>query len=152
MAAKGKRATAQIITRLLFVAYVLWMLWLLFGQRFGTQVYTQQLARSLNLRPFATIGMYLRLLSSRSSEVFWRHAIINLAGNIVMFVPLGVFLPRIFSKLRGFFATFFFCLLLIAIVEIIQYFTMLGACDIDDLILNMIGICIGYLLSKVKRY
>lgn len=152
MAAKGKRSTAQILIRLLFVAYVLWMLWLLFGQRFGTQVYSQQLARSLNLRPFATVGMYWSLLSGGRSEVFWRHAVINLAGNVGMFIPLGFFLPRFFPKLRRFFSTFLLCLLLIALVEVVQYFTMLGACDIDDVILNMIGICIGYLLSKLKGY
>lgn len=152
MASNRKHSTAQTVIRLLFVVYVFLMLWLLFGQRFGTQVYTQQLARSLNFRPFATVGMYLKLLRSHASEAFWRHAIVNLAGNVVMFVPLGFFLPSIFSEFRGFFATFFFSLLLIALVEVVQYFTMLGACDIDDLILNMMGICIGYLLSKLKQH
>lgn len=152
MAAKGKRSTAQIITRLLFVVYILLMLWLLFGQRFGTQIYTQQLARSLNFKPFATVSMYWKMLNSQASEAFLRHAVINLVGNVVMFVPLGFFLPRIFVEFKGFFATFFFCLLLVALVEVIQYFTMLGACDIDDLILNMMGICIGYGLSKRKQH
>ena len=152
MSAERKRSTAQILTRLLFVAYALWMLWLLFGQRFGTQIYSQQLARSLNLKPFATIDMYRKLLVSSNSKLFLRHAVINLAGNVAMFVPLGFFLPRIFPEFRRFFATFFFCLLLIATVEVFQYFTMLGACDVDDIMLNMIGISIGYVLSKLKRY
>lgn len=147
-----KRTAAQIVTRGLFAVYALWMAWLLFGQRFGTQIYSQQLARSLNLKPFATVGMYWRLLTGGENSVFWRHAVINLAGNVGMFVPLGFFLPRIFPRVRKFLSTFFLCLLSIVAVEIIQYFTMLGACDIDDLILNMIGICVGYLLSKLKGY
>ena len=69
MTAGGKHSAAQVVTRLLFVAYVLWMLWLLFGQRFGTQIYSQQLARSLNLKPFATVGMYWRLLSGGKNAV-----------------------------------------------------------------------------------
>ena len=152
MTAREKRSTAQIITRLLFVAYAVWMLWLLFGQRWGTQVYTQQLAQSLNLKPFATIGKYIGILEKISSEKLLRHAVINLAGNVVMFIPLGFFLPRIFPKLRGFFRTFFACLLLILLVELTQYLTMLGTCDIDDLILNMAGVCIGYLFSKIKLH
>lgn len=152
MTAKGKRSTGQILLRLAFVGYVVWMLWLLFGQRMGTQVYTQQLAENMNLKPFSTVGRYISLLKNSSDPMLLRHAVINLGGNVVMFIPLGFFLPRIFPLFKGFFRTFVTCLLLILSVELVQYFTMLGTCDIDDLILNMVGVCIGYPFAKIKQY
>ena len=151
MAAKGKRSKGQVLLRMAFVAYVVWMLWLLFGQRLGTEIYSQELARSMNLQPFATIKHFLALLESDNPGLV-THAKINLAGNVVMFIPLGFCLPRIFPKLRGFFKTFFFCFCLIVAVELLQYYSLLGTCDIDDLILNMVGITGGYAFSRIKPY
>ena len=151
MASNRKHTAGQTFLRAVFVVYALWMLWLLFGQRWGTEVYTQQLAESMNLKPFATIKRYIALLGSSKPTLF-RHAVINLVGNVVMFVPLGFFLPGIFPGMRRFFRAFFLSLGLILTVELVQYFTMLGTCDIDDLILNMVGICIGYLFGKIKKY
>ena len=150
--AKGKnRSGGQVFVRLLFVAYCVLMLWLLFGQRWGTVVYEQNLAESINLRPFATVAMYWRLLKGNASPYYIRHAFINLAGNVIMFVPLGYFLPKIFEKLRKFWKTTLFSLCLIITVEAVQFFTMLGTCDVDDLILNMVGVILGYLLWRLFR-
>lgn len=151
MASKQKRSAGQILLRAAFIGYILWMLWLLFGQRLGTQIYTQQLAESINLKPFSTISRYIALLGSTSNAMV-RHAIINLVGNVVMFIPLGFFLPRIYRPLRGFLTTFALCLVLIVAVELVQYVTALGTCDVDDLILNMVGVCIGWLFSKIKHH
>ena len=150
MANKTKRSGRQILLRAAFLAYVLWMLWLLFGQRWGTEIYSQELAKSMNLQPFVTIKHYIALLKNGPSGLV-THAVINLVGNVVMFVPLGFCLPKIFPKFRNFFRTFFFCVLLIVAVELLQYYTYLGTCDIDDLILNMAGVTIGYLFSKIKQ-
>ncbi|MBQ3252035.1 MAG: VanZ family protein [Oscillospiraceae bacterium] len=152
MASPAKRSAGQVLLRLGFVVYCLWMLWLLFGQRMGTQVYTQQLADRINLVPFATMRRYFPLLSGEKGWYLQRHAIINLVGNVVMFIPLSFCIIRIFPRFYGFFRTFLLCLILIIAVETVQYFTMLGTCDIDDLILNMLGVSIGGLLGKIKRH
>ena len=146
-----KKNSGSVLIRLLFVAYCGLMLWLLFGQRLGTVVYEQNLAESMNLQPFATLSMYWKLLKGNASPYYIRHAFINLAGNVIMFVPLGYFLPKIFEKLRKFWKTTLFSLCLIVTVETVQYFTMLGTCDVDDLILNMVGVGIGYLLWRIFR-
>ena len=151
MARRKKQSTGPVIFRLLFVAYAALMLWLLFGQRWGTVVYEQKLAESMNLQPFATMAMYWRLLKGNASPYYIRHAFINLAGNVVMFEPLGYFLPKLFEKLRALWKTFLFSLCLVITVEAVQYFTMLGTCDVDDLILNMAGVLLGYLLWRVTR-
>ena len=149
MAGKTKRSGKQVLLRFAFVAYVVWMLWLLFGQRWGTQIYTQELARNINLTPLATIRHYIALVKNSGS--LRTHAVINLVGNVVMFVPLGYCLPKIFPRFRNFFKTFIFCFLLIVAVEVTQYFTYLGTCDIDDLILNMAGVILGYLFARIKQ-
>ena len=151
MARRSGQSSGQSFLRFCFVAYCFLMLWLLFGQRLGTEIYTQEIADRVNLEPFATIGRYWALLHKTNNQQLLRHAVINLAGNVIMFIPLGIFLPGIWRRFRGFFLTFFAVLLLIVAVELVQYATKLGTCDIDDLILNMIGFCLGYLFYKIKH-
>ena len=153
MAAKGKRSRGQILLRMAFVAYVVWMLWLLFGQRLGTEIYSQELARSMNLQPLATIKHFLKLLESDSPGLV-THAKINLAGNVVLFLPPGWLLPHIWKRYQNFFRFFFTCLGAILAIEVTQLLTLLGSFDVDDVILNMTALVIGYLayiLTHLKK-
>lgn len=76
----------------------------------------------------------------------------NLFGNVGLFIPLGVFLPLLFSVLRRFGRFLLLTLLLILALELTQAATGLGTFDVDDLILNLLGVCLGYLLySGVLR-
>ena len=131
------------------------MLWLLFGQRLGAQDYgnyTQQLENNLNLEPLKTIRLYLRLLEGSESAYLVRHAFINLVGNVVMFIPLGYLLWGVFPKQRKIF-TFLLCVTaMILVVEAVQYVTLLGSCDVDDLILNLMGAIIGWCARKWIRF
>ena len=145
---------AQSVVRILFLLYCGLMLWLLFGQRLEGKALDITLdgsGENLNLVPFATLRLYWRLLKKDASENLLRQAIINLAGNVVMFVPLGWFLPKIWRAFQGFFKTVFFGIVLICLVELVQYVTGLGVCDIDDLILNALGIMLGYGIFKLRR-
>lgn len=148
--AKKKTGKSRFFWGFCLLLYSLLMLWLLFGQRWGTSVYRQELAENINLIPFATLGRYWQLLQGGDGGLV-RHAFINLAGNVVMFIPLGALLPAVYSRLRGFFQTFFFSVMLIATVEALQYATLLGTCDIDDLILNLAGVILGYILYRCTR-
>ena len=145
------RAAGRWLLRIAGVVYCLWMLWLLFGQRLGTQIYEQQLADGINLVPFATVGKYIQLLTACGDEALARHAAINLAGNVVLFIPLGIFLPSFCKNFRSFLKTALAALGIIVAVEMLQYVTLLGSCDVDDLILNMIGVLIGYPIWRMIR-
>lgn len=141
--------------RIVFLVYTAVMLWLLFGQRVGEEGITVYLGISgdnLNLMPLETVKLYLWLLQNSTDKALLRHAVINLVGNVVLFIPLGWFLPYIWAKFRAFFKTVSAVILLIAGVEIVQYFTRLGSCDIDDLILNLAGAMAGYCLWKTVTY
>ncbi len=140
-----KNTFGQVCLRLAFLVYVGAMVWLLFGQRWGADLY-----RSVNLRPFVTVRLYWRLLHSESDYLV-RHAFVNLVGNVVMFIPLGFFQPWLFPKLRAWYKTVFSTMVLILLVEAVQYLTGLGSCDIDDLILNIFGAVIGYVIWRITR-
>lgn len=133
----------------LFCIYWALMLVLLFHRsgRIEGVPYWEQVDMSINLVPFRTVAQYLRLLRS-SREIWVQLAVINLFGNVIMFIPLGFFLPRVFQQLQKLWKTLLTTALTISLIELIQLFTLLGSCDIDDLLLNLLGAAIGYGLHK----
>ena len=153
MSKEAKRTHGQMWLRFLFVVYGAAMLWLLFGQRIGDGVsYTDYLARlenNINLTPFYTVKLYWHILQSSTNLALWQHAVINLVGNVVMFVPLGIFLPGIFIKKPNFFKVIFAVFVMIVLVEAIQFISLLGSCDVDDLILNLSGATVGYVIWRI---
>jgi len=133
----------------LFSGYGVLMLWLLFhrpGYMDGIP-YWQQVEGNLNLIPFRTLRLFVRLLQS-SRPYLVRAAVINLAGNVIMFIPLGMFPPLLFQKLSRFRNVLLMTAMIIAAVELTQLFTLVGSCDVDDLILNLTGAALGYALYK----
>ena len=136
----------------LFILYGLLMLWLLFGQRFGADLsgtYWERIQNNVNLVPFRTIKEFIHTIGVITSPDLIRHSVINLAGNVVMFVPLGFFPPCIWNALRSFARCMLWAAACILIIELVQLFTLLGSCDVDDLILNMVGVAIGYGLGRL---
>ena len=141
----------RLIPRIVFGAYCALMLYLLFFQHrmplLSEDTYLLTLRRNLNYLPGDTILRFYRLLRYYPG---YRHAaIVNLFGNIGMFIPLGFCLPWVFARLRGWWKTLLTSALIIICVELTQLVTLLGHCDVDDLILNLIGVLIGYVLWAV---
>lgn len=134
----------------LFMAYAALMLWLLFDRPGFTPgiPYWEQVAGQLNLVPFRTLRLFADLLDSGVRSHI-QMAVINLGGNVIMFIPLGLLLPRVFPKLSSLPRVLLTTAAIITAVEIIQLFTLVGSCDIDDLILNVAGAAVGYWLHKL---
>ena len=103
-----------------------------------------QMGQNINLRPGATILLYINVLLSPSLSHLIPHAIINLGGNIGMFIPLGLFLPAIWPGLQKLWKTLLVTALIISLVEIAQLLSLVGSCDVDDLILNVLGCAMGF--------
>jgi glycopeptide antibiotics resistance protein len=121
------------------------MLYLLFFQRIGRQfsgTYAEYLRSSVNLIPLRTILEFAE--DVRDNTPYFALALCNLAGNIILFIPLGVFLPMLWDGQRRFFRFLLTAGLTVTAVETMQLFTMLGSCDIDDLIFNLLGASMGY--------
>ena len=138
----------------IFGIYCAGMLFLLFFRAWpeGGRSYRENMLSLLNPVPFETIAHFIRLLGHRSGDLV-RLAAVNLFGNVIMFIPLGFLLPVLFPRLRGFLRTMAVGCAAIVAVELTQMLTLLGTCDVDDLILNLAGIALGYpiyLLLKKK--
>jgi glycopeptide antibiotics resistance protein len=77
-----------------------------------------------------------------------RSFIINIFGNIIVFIPLGYFYKSLSKRKISFIKVFEFALIIPLFVEIIQYISLTGSFDIDDIILNATGILIGFLSGR----
>lgn len=149
-----KRSSQQPFMRFLFLIYCGVMLWLLFGRSFGWNAdlsYRQMLEQNINLTPLYTISNYLQVVLYRTNDSVFIHCLINLLGNVLLFVPIGYLLPKLWKKQRNFFLFLCSCLSMILLVELVQLFSLLGSFDVDDIILNISGMIIGYLLWAIKK-
>ena len=95
-----------------------------------------------NLIPFRSMSTQIEYITQ-----WW--ALKNLLGNIIPFVPFGFILPITYKKFRSTIKVFFTGLASILLIEIFQFLAKLGSFDVDDIILNMIGIVCGYLMFLV---
>lgn len=146
-----RKSNTQPLWRFLFLVYMGLMLWLLFGRSRGWNQelsYAQLLAQNINLKPFYTIRNYLNIVLHYPNAEIFPHCVVNLVGNVVMFIPAGWLLPRIFRTMRNFLLFFLICLCAILLVEVTQLMTLLGSFDVDDIILNLSGMVIGFILWK----
>lgn len=80
------------------------------------------------------------------------HMIYNVFGNIMMFVPTGIVLPVLYKRLDNFFKVAGTGFLISLAIEILQLPFADRTSDVDDLILNTLGVVIGYVLFVIVRY
>lgn len=92
----------------------------------------------INLTPGATV----RAMLEKGSH---GQKVINLAGNVLIFMPLGFLPPLLWPKWRHLWAAVSLSAGVSLLIEFLQLF--LGrSVDVDDLILNTLGGLMGYLL------
>ena len=141
---KGWGTVLHILIIISFVVYLAALLYFTIGKSSAVMINGEY--RRLNLVPFKTISTYMTLLSAGRQGV----AVLNLVGNIILFMPMAVYLPYFFKFLRKFWKDMIAVLVLIILIEIVEYVTGRGSLDIDDVILNLIGGVIGYGIWKLK--
>lgn len=108
------------------------------------ELFDAYVQNSLNLVPFKTILQYV-------SKGTLSQFAVNIIGNLVCLMPLGILLPLNFEKQRRTGIFILTCVLIVSAVEILQFATLSGSCDIDDLILNVGGAFLLYLFTKNKE-
>ena len=74
--------------------------------------------------------------------------IINSYLNVLLFIPLGIFVPCLWPEYRSMMKTVGLGLMTSLGIEILQIFTF-RATDINDVITNVAGTMIGYLIGKL---
>lgn len=153
--------TKHLIWKNLFMLYILMVINVtMFPLFIGTQR-TVDVFVSTNFIPFKeTISSFNDLSSSFSTIFAIRIFLINVLGNIILFMPLGFLLPIINHNFNNIKSIFKISLLSTIFIESIQFITSLfggtRATDIDDIILNVFGGLLGFLifviLSKIKIF
>ncbi len=139
---KDKRKKWVIV---LFILYLVVLFYLLF--------FAEQMGRSgganyrYNMVPFKEINRFF----NNAQVLGIKAVVLNLIGNIVVFIPLGYFIPRVLKSNPGLIVSVLLCMEFSMSVEIIQLITKKGCCDVDDVILNTFGGLIGYIVYYFLR-
>ena len=152
------RRREKIVMFVLLCLYFVFMMYLLFFHRVHDGAgwlsneakkngYWRTVWNHTNLIPFQTVKGFARSFK-RTHQIFG-FSFINLAGNVVFFMPIGIFLPYYWKSMRNFWNFVRAVIFLIVGVELTQIFTLTGTCDIDDLLLNTFGGCMGFVLFHI---
>ena len=159
-----KQTAYKIMKTTFFIFFVLYVFLLitliLFDKYFGrvgfsrvnlwqSDTITYYIKNSLNIIPFKTIYEYF-YGAFISSDIAVTTTITNIFGNIVAFVPFAFFLPILFDKYTSFEKFIITMLIMVIFIEILQFVLLTGSCDIDDVILNVLGACIAYKVFNAK--
>ena len=107
----------------------------------------------LELRPrLATLVCSSPKLPSGSSARFF--CLYNAWGNVLLFFPLGIFLPLLWRRLR-FRSVILIAVALSSTVEIVQYVSQAWGSyrltDVNDVVLNTLGASLGLLVVSMLR-
>lgn len=103
---------------------------------------------SFNIIPFHTIKLFI---NGYNNNVVTYHAFIeNIYGNLLAFIPFAFFIPLIFKKVDKYYEFLIIMVIIVLQIELLQFITMSGACDIDDVILNLLGASIAYFIFRIK--
>ena len=140
----------------LFIIYCLLLITILFlnneyrmGGFQNISTFSREHLETSNFIPFATIIGYVSGMVS--NDINTGIVIINLVTNLLLFAPMGFFIPMLFQdKIKNTKQFLIIIIILTFLVEIIQFITYRGSTDIDDIILNTIGASIVYILMKTK--
>ena len=80
-----------------------------------------------------------------------RDIVWNVVGNAVMFIPSGIVLPIVYRQLNSFWKVAAAGAVISLCIEILQLPFPSRASDIDDLILNTLGVVVGYAIYVVFK-
>ena len=141
-----------MITRYRYILFALYLLvigYIVFVN--GTRSILTESSRDLHLAlmPFSTTHFTFKQLIEKSF-VDQSVLLYNLFGNMLLFVPFSFLLLYKNSKYTPMYVIAL-AFVVSCCIESIQYFLILGITDIDDVLLNTLGACLGYGLVYVLQ-
>lgn len=102
----------------------------------------------LNREPGSRGGIDWGLFSTWGTTVRMHMYVIE---NVIMFLPMGVLLPYIWKAQRKFWICLLTVMTITIGIELMQFVTKLGYCQVDDVVMNTLGGVIGYLIQWIIR-
>ena len=135
---EDKKKVLKLSQIIVFIYYVILLFNMVVFARYNS-------IDSYNLIPFKSIIDIFRNGTSYS-------IIINVFGNLLVFMPLEYFLIELF-KVNKFLVNFILSFCIILLIELFQYVFKVGVLDIDDLILCTVGMMLFYICYNllIKR-
>lgn len=140
-----------------FILYIILLLILtlfdpMYGRSFSIvdwskELFNKYINNSFNIIPFHTIIDYISKFNSLYDT---KTIMINLLGNLIALMPMAIFLPLLFKKTRKLKKFLLTVVIIVFCIEIVQFLTLTGSCDIDDIILNVTGAIIAYIIFKIN--
>lgn len=73
----------------------------------------------------------------------------QIIGNFLMLFPLGIFLPLLYKRISNFVLVLIVNLLVSGTIELLQLITSFRSTDVDDIFLNTLGACTGFVIYKI---
>ena len=110
------------------------------------QAFVNYINNSVNLIPFATIKLYISGL--KNNAISTGYFVVNILGNLLLLMPLAFFAPTLVCKINRFYKFVMVIFAVSILIEILQILFLTGSCDIDDVILNVLGAALAYPLFK----
>lgn len=151
-----KRFISNVLT-LCFICYMILLVYFLFfSEEYGrTEPYETY---KYNFELFKEIKRYWYNREKIGTLLF----LINLVGNVVVFMPFGFLVPVMYREQRKdvvfrghYFRSMLFVLLLgflfSLVIEFVQLVTKVGCFDVDDLLLNTSGVLLGYIIYYISK-
>lgn len=146
------KARIRVVGRILFLVYLLALVYFLFfAEEYGRRNFFE-LDYRYNLVPFQEI----RRFWIYREKVGFLAEFLNLAGNVIGFLPFGFIVPVMHKKMESFWKVSLLGFMFSLCVETIQLITKVGCFDVDDLMLNTLGAMIGcgafLICNKFRRW
>lgn len=134
--------------RILFLAYLALLIYFLFfAEGYGRQISGTREYR-YNLVPFTEI----RRFWVYREQVGTLAAFLNLGGNVLGFMPFGFLLPVLSQRFGRFWVTVPLGFSLSLAVECTQLAAKVGSFDVDDILLNTLGVLLGWLAFRLLNW
>lgn len=129
---------------IIFTMYIVMLFYFMFfSERYGRTILYREYNYNLELfREIKRFWTYREILGVES-------VVVNLVGNVVGFIPFGIMIPFLSKKRRNLFLVTILTLEFSLLIEVTQLITKAGCFDVDDLLMNMIGGSLGYLIFVI---
>ena len=127
--------------KFIILPYTIFLLYLMFFGM-GRFQYDDNIVR---LQPVVSTIWFIE------ETISWYDIVRIVIGNIVMFIPFG-FLGWVFPQLKDLKRLLITFVSAIVIIEALQYFSRLGVFDIDDILLNTLGVYLGWQICRFIEF
>ena len=123
---------------------------LYYFDEYGFEIFFPHFGLQYNFIPFFSIIEYINveLGNIQMGTEYLYFLRLNIWGNIFFFTPFGLLMPILWEKFEQLRTLLLFTLIVFVAKEILQHFIGMRT-DIDDVILNVFGVLLGYLVFNV---